>query len=309
LHPLARFDLRAPVAWLVPLAVSMAFTLLLVNGQDRALFLAVNAWGVHTNPTLWANITVLGNTVVALALALPLWRRRPDLVWAAAIAGVLATGWVHLLKPIAHAPRPPAVLGAQVHLIGPGFRLGSFPSGHSTTAFALAGLLALGLAPVFDNRSAKRPQAERASQHRAAASRSSPAAPWLAMTVALVAGASLVALSRCVVGVHWPRDLLAGAFGGWLAAALGLEAARRTLTFGTGTRVQNALGLLLAGCAVALVGGYDSGYHEAIGFQRALGVVCLASAVLTWWPGVNAVAHTHPLLASGHDEGRTESTR
>jgi membrane-associated phospholipid phosphatase len=92
----------------------------------------------------------------------------------------------------------------------------------------------------------------------------------------------LVALSRSVVGVHWPLDLLAGAFGGWLAAALGLELARRTLGFGSRPRVQRILGLLLAGCAAALVIGYDSDYPQAAVFQRVLGVLCLAGAALAF---------------------------
>jgi membrane-associated phospholipid phosphatase len=90
--------------------------------------------------------------------------------------------------------------------------------------------------------------------------------------------------------VHWPLDLLAGAFGGWLAAAVGLALARRTLAFGTQRAVQWILGLLLAGCAAALAIGYDSGYPQADALQRILGVACLGCA---------AIALCRPRLGAG----------
>lgn len=286
--PVARFDLRAPAAW-VPLVLAAAmFLALLVTGQNRAAFLALNALGPLTSDALWANITVLGDTVVALALCLPLWRRRPDLVWALAIGGLLTTAWVHALKPAVEVPRPPAVLGADAYVIGPAYRRHSFPSGHSTTIFALAGLLALGL-PGRRGRAAPSPPREAGPGLPARIAGGAVVSLPLPPAAAHVAGATaigiavLAAVSRSVVGVHWPLDLLAGAFGGWLAAALALALARRSLGFGTHSAVQWVVGLLLAGCAAVLVIGYDSGYPQAQTLQRILGVLCLGSAVTTLW--------------------------
>jgi membrane-associated phospholipid phosphatase len=154
---------------------------------------------------------------------------------------------VHGLKPLFDMPRPPAVL-SDVHVIGPAYRAHTFPSGHATTAFAIGGLYALGL------------------QFRTG-------------YVIVLSVATLAALSRAVVGVHWPLDILAGAFGGWLAACAGIELGRRTLQFGSKPWVQLSIALFLAGCALWLVIGHaKSGYPQADLFQRAVGICCLAAA-------------------------------
>lgn len=238
-------------AWLVPAVAALAFTLVWTLDLNQRLFLVLNALGPATSDWLWANITVLGDTLVAFALCLPLWRRRPDLLWAFLFLALLGTLWVHGLKHFLDVTRPPGVL-PDVHIIGPGYKAGSFPSGHATTVFAVAGLLAI-----------------RAQFH----------AQFRTTYVILVTAALIAALSRCVVGVHWPLDVLAGAFGGWLSAVAALAIAQRTMTFGTRPWVQWALGLFLAGCTVFLIlGPNKSGYPQAEVFQRAIGICCLAAA-------------------------------
>jgi membrane-associated phospholipid phosphatase len=281
-HPaLMRFDLRAPGVWAPPLVMLAAFIAVLVMHQNLPLFQALNAIGPLTSDRFWANITVLGDTVVALALCLPLWQRRADLTWAIVLGALLSSVWVHALKPVVHVPRPPAVLGEQVHVIGKAYRKHAFPSGHSTTIFALAGLVALGMAPGASRRRVMR-QAPEASSASPLDVRQPPCATARICAVIAVALALLAAMSRCVVGVHWPLDVLAGAFGGWISAALGLALAQRTLKIGLHPAVQCGVGLALAGCAVALVAGYDSEYPQADALQRVLGVVCLACAAVTF---------------------------
>jgi membrane-associated phospholipid phosphatase len=231
--------------WLVPAVAGAAFILVWALDANRALFVALNALGPATSDWLWANITVLGDTVVAFALCLPLWRRRPDLLWAFLFLALLGTLWVHGLKHFVDEARPPAVV-PDVHIIGPGYQAGSFPSGHATTVFAVAGLMALGLRTGY----------------------------VILLTAALVA-----ALSRSVVGVHWPLDILAGAFGGWLCAVAAIELGRRTYSLGAKPWVQWALGVFLAICAAWLVIGHPrSGYPQADVFQRAIGICCLGAA-------------------------------
>jgi membrane-associated phospholipid phosphatase len=248
------FSVLSPAVWAVPLTALVAFVLLAASGRNPQLFLLLNGLGPVTRDALWANITVLGDTVVALTLCLPLWRRRPDLLWALALGGLLATLWVHGLKPWLDVARPPAVLGDVVHVIGPTQLARSFPSGHATTAFLVAGLFALG----FASRLA-------------------------AVVVVLVALAA--AVSRSVVGVHFPLDVLAGTFGGWLSAAAGLGLAHRFPVPGRSPWVQGVLGLILASCAVALLAGHDGGYQEADWLLRAIAIVALSAAGLALWRG------------------------
>lgn len=238
--------------WLVPAIAGIGFVLVVVTGSNQALFLALNRIGPATSDWLWANVTLIGDATVGFALCLALWRRRPDLLWALVFAALLGTAWVRGLKPLFEVARPPAVLGDAVHVIGRAYMAGSFPSGHATTAFAIGGLLFLGL----------------------------QSAAWRALIALVMIAASV---SRAVVGVHWPLDILAGAFGGWLAAVLGLLLAGKTERFGTHPAVQWLLALLVGACAMALALGHPDDYPQALAFERAIGLACLAAAAAALW--------------------------
>ncbi len=248
--------------WLLP-ALCVACSLwIALSASNQSLFLELNRAGPATGDWLWANITVIGDTLVAFALCLPLWRRRPDLVWAFVFVVLFGTLWARGFKLLLDVPRPPAVLGEGVHVIGQAYRADSFPSGHATAVFAIGGLMVLGLRR------------------------------WT-VAVVVLAVASAAALSRAVVGVHWPLDILGGALGGWLSAILGLWLARRTLRFGLYSEVQWVVGIFLVACAAWLVIGHDSGYPQAELFQRAIGICCLISAATTL---VHAGIRRHPGL-------------
>ncbi|HET7362823.1 MAG TPA: phosphatase PAP2 family protein [Burkholderiales bacterium] len=234
--------------WVVPAIAAAGFIAIYVLGANRSLFAALNQLGPATSDWLWANITVLGDTVVVFALCLPLWRRYPEALWAFVFVALLGTAWADGLKPLTDIDRPPEVLGDAVHVIGPAYRHHTFPSGHATAAFAIAGLYTLGTAS-------------------------------RALAAVAIAIATLAALSRAVVGVHWPLDILGGAFGGWLAAVIAVAIAQRTRSFGTRPVMQWLLALFLAACAAWLVIGYaKSAYPPADLFQRAIGICCLGAA-------------------------------
>ena len=250
--------------WLIwlPAGVSLLGLLLIgATGTNQALFLTLNRLGLMTGDPLWANLTLLGDTLVALVMLSPLVRERPDMLKAMLIAILFATLWVHILKPWLDNPRPLAVLGTeQVHLIGKALYQHSFPSGHTTTAFSLAGIYVM-----------------------------SRAHPLVA--AAALALATLVGLSRAVVGVHWPLDILAGVFGGWLSAVLGMRLAR----FGSwqpGRWAQLGVLLILTGCALGLLYNRNLGYPQAIPLQMLIGLfglVYLLAVIRQIWkqPRVN----------------------
>jgi undecaprenyl-diphosphatase len=125
---------------------------------------------------------------MAIALVLALLWRRPS-VLALVVAAVLTADLLaDLGKLLVHRHRP------YEHQLGPHQTSHSFPSGHSSTAFAGATMLAF-----FVPR-------------------------W---RVPLFALATLIALSRLYNGVHYPTDVLAGALLGTATALLLRAAVRR----------------------------------------------------------------------------------
>lgn len=240
---------RSPAAWAVPASAALAALLLALTGANRAAFAAVNAWSHATGPLPWAFVTVLGDTAVALALFTPFVLRRPDVVWALALSALLATAFVHGIKPLADLPRPPSVLAAEaITVIGPAYKAHSFPSGHTTTIFVAAALLWLHFR-----------------------------SPWI--RAAALGTATLVGLSRAVVGVHWPVDIAAGATGGWCCALAGTALAQR-FPAGLHAPAQALFALAGGGCAVALLAGLKTGYPQAVQLQYAVGAGALGALAL-----------------------------
>ncbi len=246
------FRLPSP-AWRLgpPLVMGLAALLIHLAGWNQPLFLWLNRLGTALPAGFWSAVTLLGDTLVALVLLLPFARRWPQVVWALLLAAVSGSLFVHGLKPALDLPRPPAVLEPdQFRLVGHMLRGRSFPSGHAFTAFTLAGVWAMTLG-------------------RGGA----VAALWCA--------AALVALSRVMVGVHWPVDVLAGGAAGWLNAWLGVALARRW-PWGL-TRAGRALALvLLTACALALFF-HDGGYPAARWLAWALAGLGLASGLRALW--------------------------
>lgn len=161
---------------------------------DEDLFRALNGAGNPFLDPVMVALGVAGLLMLALLWAFPLWlagRRREavDLPILLAIDGVLTL----VLKAALAVPRPPGGLATVLPVPLDDVSDFSFPSGHTTRAFAAAVLLTV-----------------RTRDWR-----------W---GVPLFAYAIAMGLSRIYVGVHWPSDVLGGALLGiaWAAAFLWL---------------------------------------------------------------------------------------
>jgi membrane-associated phospholipid phosphatase len=237
--------LRSPWVWLPPAAGLALLALLLATGGNLAVFLALNHAGQTLGPGFWLHFTMLGDGAVALALILPCIRRAPHCFWAALAAALFVALWTQLPKQFIDLPRPLAALRPeQFFQAGPTYRRVSFPSGHAATAFAVAGIWIMGVGGSS------------------------------VLRVSLLLLATMVSLSRIMVGVHWPADILWGMVGGWLGAWIGLASQARW-RWRTSGAAGIAVGVLLLVVAASLLVSRHLRIPEVMPMQRLIGCVCL----------------------------------
>lgn len=250
-------------AWPVILGVSavciMLMLILKFSSGNLSLFYWLNGLSRYTGAPLWANVTLLGEGLLGVALLAPISRWRRDIAWSLLVSALFTLLVVHGAKDIFDMPRPLKVLSASdVIVIGPALSVVSFPSGHTTTITVLAAVLALQL-----NRG------------------------YLYFAAILVI--LLVGFSRVVVGAHWPVDVLGGMLLGWWLSLAGIWVARR-FPFGIERNWQTGL------CLFSLLGaflfwGAQTGQHQAVLLQRSsallAGVLGLVALADLWWPRKN----------------------
>lgn len=235
-------------SWSVPLLALLLMLGLWAFDANIAVFLwlnqALQPWG----DAWWQHVTVLGDTAILLLILL-FCGRKPEVVWQFALAALLAILWTQSMKAPLDVLRPPALLDAsQFHLIGGALQHHSFPSGHTTTAFVVAGVIAL--------------------QTRIPAG----------IRIVILLLATLIGLSRIACGVHWPLDVLGGALGGWLAAVAGSRLGR-VWTFGLKPAAQRAFALFWLGVALWMVGRPVHDFPQTQTFQMALALLALLFSV------------------------------
>jgi len=162
-----------------------------ISGWDSSLFVLINQ--SFSSPLLDLFMSIIthgGSTVLWLVVALLLWfddRRREAVLLAVSI--VLGGALFLFLKFFINRPRPYQVIaGSKVLTVEGG---SSFPSGHSKNAFSAVVILGKG-------------RAER----------------W---RILLYAFAVVVSFSRVYVGLHYPSDVLVGAFAGYIIAKITLR--------------------------------------------------------------------------------------
>lgn len=234
--------------WGVPLFAAAGLALLAATGGNTPLFYALNHLAAHAGDALWIHLSLLGDGKIAILFILPFLGRRPDVVWQFVLAILLVTFCVQGMKELFSHDRPPALLALDsFHLIGPALQTNSFPSGHTTSGFLLAGLLCL---------------------HRV----------HNGFKLAGLLLALLIGLSRIASGVHWPMDVLGGMLGGWLVA-WGAMALSDYWRVGLNIWAQRAAALLVTPLSVwavwSLWHDYDDVYPGTNLLKLALLLGCL----------------------------------
>ena len=249
-------------------AFAAAGLLLLVAGVLARAFGADAAWmlGVHaTAPTAfsviaWSCLTVAGLGWSVLILMLATDRRTgllASLVLPTFVLGGLLT---HVPKHFLAEPRPAATsIAPHLHVIGRAFTGAvSMPSGHALAAGATAVLLC------------------------------SVLARGLLARMLIVLVAVLIAVSRVVVGAHWPSDVLVGFGLGLLSGGMVVAAAAALRSgdwhAGLAARLrsragQRVLALVELGAAAGLLR-ENTGYPAGTPMVWLLVALAVASAVL-----------------------------
>jgi len=150
--------------------------------RDHNWLLSIQAiW--HNHPAWWIGLTWSGLGICCTLWLTALSAKQPRRIAAFFLAFIVGGLLVHIIKRSLHWDRPLAVFGPHFlgfQIMGEALYTKSMPSGHATTAWAVAALLVL-------------------SEGRAA---------WWRHVWWLLAAAQSV--SRLVVGAHWPSDVLVG---------------------------------------------------------------------------------------------------
>jgi undecaprenyl-diphosphatase len=151
-----------------------------LDARDRALFvrLSRDAKGLPPRRWLWTSLSHLGGARASIALcAIPFLLRLATLstAWNALLSLGVSHAVVQIVKRTAGRPRPAARLSIEALMHEPD-RF-SFPSGHACAAMSVAAAFAWAF-PVA--------------------------------SIPLFVAAMLIGLSRVVVGVHYPGDVLVG---------------------------------------------------------------------------------------------------
>ena len=136
--------LNSPWRWAVPLFSALALLLVLASGENVAVFYFLNRITSYASDGLWTHLSLLGDGQFVIIFVLPFLGRRPDVVWQFMLSFLLGGIFVHVLKELFSSLRPPAsLLADSFHIIGPALQNNAFPSGHTTAAFVLAGLVCM----------------------------------------------------------------------------------------------------------------------------------------------------------------------
>jgi len=235
--------------WCLPFALAALAAPLWLHWWEPAMFLALHHASGHVPVAVWMALSLLGNGWIVLALTAPLLSLAPRLMWAWMCAVPFAAVLTRLGKDFIVSARPAAEIDPTLlRIAGETLYTVSMPSGHTTSAWAVASALFFAL------------PAQQRLRHA-----------WL-LVLAMGAG-----LSRIAVGAHWPGDVAVGISLGLLCGLLA-----QCLLARVPSRYQQvhawptrALALLV-GAAAWTLATTPQDFAETAGLQRGLAVFALA---------------------------------
>lgn len=230
---------------LIPLFGIACLSFIFTFDINQSLFLQLNSISQFTGENLWAAVTLIGDPVVILSIALALHSIAPQISFAILPTLLIGGSSVFYFKWLFAVVRPPGAL-EDIIIIGQPPISGAFPSGHATGAFALATLLIL-------------------------------FAPNRYLKLGIFGLALLAGLSRIAVGAHWPLDVSGGIVFGWLSAILGAVISRHWQQTTKKTHIINILLLVTAAYLVFR----NTGYPQIYGIQLAIAISCATLAAIS----------------------------
>jgi membrane-associated phospholipid phosphatase len=251
--PSLTFALFSKRLWLLPFLVLGVSAPLWLHLWEPGMFVYLNQLCLPVAAPVWTGLSLLGNGWGVLGVTSPLLLRAPRLMWAWVCAAPFAIGFARLGKGLLVSPRPAAEIdNAQMRIVGEVLHNVSMPSGHTTTAFAVASAIFFALTP------------QQRRRHW-----------WLLL---LAAGTGL---SRIAVGAHWPGDVAVGIGLGLLCGLLGnvlLQTMPKRCFEATHWSLR-LLALLVLGAVYFLLT-EELDFAENLFLQRLVAGVALLSVVL-----------------------------
>ncbi|WP_049772115.1 phosphatase PAP2 family protein [Shewanella sediminis] len=167
-------------------------------GLNQEWFHLVNSNAAHhINDLFSAHVSDLGNGAIIGVFTIALLGRHPNFAKRLLLTILLCFTALYFLKNVFAVPRPAAILAVEeINIVGELLTKNSFPSGHTATAFTLAGFVLLSF-------------------------------PGVILRLLVIIMACGAGWARIAVGAHWPEDVFFGAGIGLVFAWAGAYLSRR----------------------------------------------------------------------------------
>lgn len=227
--------------------------LIWLTGINQKLFLILNTYGSLLPDWFWANMTLMGDTMMAITLLLILASIKPKVFSQGMLLLIIGGSLVYFAKKQFGVERPAATISQEdFNIIGHVLKHGSFPSGHSFTALSMLTIYAYQIRKT-----------------------------WATITF-LILGLSF-ALSRIMVGAHWPLDMLVGSALGALTAMLCVFMSLKIKPL-THSALIYFFAFIIS-LTVLFFPFYDSEYPNTQYLQLLATLIAMLVAVrFYWWP-------------------------